>query len=242
METLKRWLFNVSPKLYFYCRDQYQFAKQRTSGKLNAIEQDSLEIRTFNQAFDFTTKHIKSYQVKSEVQGLIELIRDLEPKSYIEIGTADGGTHFLIRKLCESIDLSVAIDTDIRNRFLIDRITSTADSHYISGYSSAPNTLKAVNRVFPEKGTVDLLFIDGDHRYDGVKSDFELYQPLVRKGGYIIFHDIVEDWGQRYGRETNKYTGGVPTFFSEIKGDYQHHRFVEDLEQDGFGIGVLIQN
>ena len=38
---------------------------------------------------------------------------------------------------------------------------------------------------------VDFLFIDGDHSHEGVKKDFEMYSPLVRKGGIIAFHDIV---------------------------------------------------
>jgi hypothetical protein len=30
---------------------------------------------------------------------------------------------------------------------------------------------------------VDFLFIDGDHTYEGVKKDFEMYSPLVRREG-----------------------------------------------------------
>lgn len=33
------------------------------------------------------------------------------------------------------------------------------------------------------------LFIDGDHSYEGVKRDWELYSPLVAPGGYVIFDD-----------------------------------------------------
>jgi predicted O-methyltransferase YrrM len=36
---------------------------------------------------------------------------------------------------------------------------------------------------------LDILFIDGYHSYNQCKLDYELYSPLVRKGGYIIFHD-----------------------------------------------------
>jgi len=39
---------------------------------------------------------------------------------------------------------------------------------------------------------LDFLFIDGDHTYEGVKRDFEMYSPLVRNGGIIAFHDIVK--------------------------------------------------
>src|SRR5690606_31559253 len=35
----------------------------------------------------------------------------------------------------------------------------------------------------------DLLIIDGDHSYEGVKQDFENYLTCVKSGGYIIFDD-----------------------------------------------------
>jgi hypothetical protein len=37
--------------------------------------------------------------------------------------------------------------------------------------------------------SVDFLFIDGDHTYDAVRQDYELYFPKIRKGGLIFFHD-----------------------------------------------------
>lgn len=40
---------------------------------------------------------------------------------------------------------------------------------------------------------LDALFIDGDHLYEGVKSDFDKFSPFVKKGGIIIFHDATVD-------------------------------------------------
>ena len=36
---------------------------------------------------------------------------------------------------------------------------------------------------------INLLFIDGNHSYDGVKMDWELYSPLLNKNAIVIFHD-----------------------------------------------------
>ena len=42
---------------------------------------------------------------------------------------------------------------------------------------------------------LDLLFIDADHTYEGTKSDFEEYSPLVtRCNGYVAFHDVSNGW------------------------------------------------
>jgi MMP 1-O-methyltransferase len=36
---------------------------------------------------------------------------------------------------------------------------------------------------------VELLFVDGDHKYEAVKLDFELWYPKLLDGGTIAFHD-----------------------------------------------------
>jgi predicted O-methyltransferase YrrM len=36
---------------------------------------------------------------------------------------------------------------------------------------------------------LDLIFIDGDHSYEGIKKDFELYSNLLTDNGIIIIHD-----------------------------------------------------
>jgi len=41
---------------------------------------------------------------------------------------------------------------------------------------------------------IDILFIDGDHSYDGVKTDFELYSKLLTKSGVIFIHDTDETY------------------------------------------------
>jgi predicted O-methyltransferase YrrM len=37
---------------------------------------------------------------------------------------------------------------------------------------------------------VDVLFIDGDHTAEGLRSDWLMYSPLVRPGGLVLIHDI----------------------------------------------------
>lgn len=37
---------------------------------------------------------------------------------------------------------------------------------------------------------IDLLFIDGNHEYEFVKKDYDLWSPLLISGGSIILHDV----------------------------------------------------
>lgn len=49
-------------------------------------------------------------------------------------------------------------------------------------------TLQAVPHF--RDGSVDLLHIDADHTYEGVKADWEGYLPKVSEQGAVILHDI----------------------------------------------------
>jgi predicted O-methyltransferase YrrM len=37
---------------------------------------------------------------------------------------------------------------------------------------------------------IELLFIDGDHSYEGVRRDAELWLPRLMDGGTVMFHDV----------------------------------------------------
>ena len=54
----------------------------------------------------------------------------------------------------------------------------------------------------PPPGELELLFIDGDHSYEGAKADFERWSAFVKPGGHVLFHDAVDTGG--YG---NHYPG-----------------------------------
>jgi predicted O-methyltransferase YrrM len=84
---------------------------------------------------------------------------------------------------------------------------------------------------------LDFFFIDGDHTYEGVKADFEMYSPLVRSGGLIAFHDINVLNGVGAGGSIPESPLGVNRFWNEIKIQFEHFEFVENPRS--FGIGVL---
>lgn len=84
---------------------------------------------------------------------------------------------------------------------------------------------------------IDLLFLDGDHSYEGLKSDFELYTTLLNDKGVVIVHDtdksyfdsllISEDAKKDYHN-----TDGVYKFLNELKESNKWnvlplHNFVE---------------
>lgn len=44
---------------------------------------------------------------------------------------------------------------------------------------------------------VELVFVDGDHEYESVMSDFESWFPKVIEGGWMAFHDSIAVPGVR---------------------------------------------
>jgi len=54
----------------------------------------------------------------------------------------------------------------------------------VRGFST--DVVEKVRMISP---TLDLLFIDGDHSYEGVKADWEAYKAFLRPGAIVVFHD-----------------------------------------------------
>ncbi len=46
-----------------------------------------------------------------------------------------------------------------------------------------------VGQVAAHVKSVDLLFIDGDHSYEGAKADWEAYKGFLNVGSIVVFHD-----------------------------------------------------
>jgi cephalosporin hydroxylase len=57
----------------------------------------------------------------------------------------------------------------------------------IRGWSHDPAVLSQVRANISQ---INLLFIDGDHSYEGALADWRLYGPLLCKGAIVVMHDI----------------------------------------------------
>lgn len=181
-------------------------------------------------------------QKRSEVLGLVERVSALRPARLCEVGAAGGGTAFLFAHAA----------SDDARLISIDLAFSRARRRAVGGFARAGQKLICLEADSHRRETVeavgahlgghklDLLYLDGDHSYEGVKMDFQFYAPLVRRGGLIVLHDIVPDYMTRYGQRTRSDTGGVPRFWQELKArGASVEEIIEDTEQDGFGIGLL---
>lgn len=178
-------------------------------------------------------------QVRSEIHALVQLLRENAPATIVEIGTHKGGNSFLFCHALPATRHVVGVDLRVQNSAkLIDFVRPGQRYTALHGNSQTEAMKARVRRALAGR-PIDFLFIDGDHGYDGVKADFELYSPLVRPGGIIAFHDIVPDHRTRFGKDTGCYAGEVYRFWAELKQRHRHEELVEDPGQDGFGIGII---
>jgi predicted O-methyltransferase YrrM len=222
-------------------------AKERIEAvqfRLSARQRERLKAeyarcQTVSEYFDFSQRVFGPHQLEPEITGFLELARSEAPRTVCEIGTANGGTTFLLGQALPSTEILIGVDLFIRRRPRLGYFTRPNQKVVLlDGDSGAGRTLAQVRAALGGR-PLDLLFIDGDHTLAGVARDFHAYRDLVRDGGLVAFHDIIEDSFTRTGVKTPHWTGGVPQFWRALKDAYQSHEFVVSSTQDGLGIGVI---
>lgn len=196
----------------------------------------------FVAGFDYGGIRITPMQVTSELREFLHFVANEPPEAVLEIGTARGGTLFMLSFVASPDAQLIGLDAPFGDGiFGGDRKASRRvrvvealggprqQVVFLRCDSHRAESLQRVHEVLGRR-PLDLLFIDGDHASNGVANDFAMYAPLVRRGGLIALHDIVPGPAEL--------VGGVPDFWQEIKrGDAWE--FVEDWDQGGYGIGVL---
>lgn len=182
---------------------------------------------------------IKPSQVREEIHDLVEEVEKLRPKVILEIGTFKGGTLYLFSRAADQE--AFVISTDLPGGFfgggfpdwmvpLLGSFPRDRQSlRLLRANSHDAKTLEEIKMIVGTKG-IDFLFIDGDHSYDGVKKDFEMYSPLVNAGGLVAFHDTLPHVVE--GVEVSR-------FWDEVKVRFKSREIVKDRNQGWAGIGVL---
>jgi predicted O-methyltransferase YrrM len=179
-------------------------------------------------------------QIWPEWKRLMEFLSKRPPKRILEIGTGLGGSTYFLTKLAGEGSLVVTVDAEPKAASAVSLFGKQAGQRVraLTGSSHDPLTVEKVAAVLRET-PVDLLYIDGDHSYEGVKKDFELYRRFCGPDSIACFHDIIPDYGVTKGIQTEANTGEVYKFWAELKASHRHEEIVEDHDQNGFGIGVI---
>ena len=188
--------------------------------------------------------HWGAIQKPEELSSLCRLVHRLQADTVLEVGTALGGTFYCWIQIASPDALLLSVDLPHGSysarhgdpETTPERLRAAAKpgqrTHFIRCDSHDSNTLEQTKAELGGR-EVDFLFIDGDHTYEGVRSDFEMYAPLVRDGGVVAFHDVVMHLPSALCE--------VRQLWQELKPVYKEHwEFIDrSYEPDICGIGAI---
>src|SRR5205823_9002003 len=164
---------------------------------------------------------------------LYGLVRSMKPETCVEIGSARG------KSACY---IGLALTENARGRlYAIDphRQTDWNDANSpadtLEAFRANVVALGLSEHVIIVRSTseeaarnwqsrIDLLFLDGDHSYDGVKRDWDLFVPYVKPFGIVVFHDTGWELGQ---------------YRAHVRPDMGVPRFVDELREAGYPVVTI---
>lgn len=127
------------------------------------------------------------------------LTRIKDVSSYLEIGVHNGASmSYVISQesavRCVGIDLfdkakshyekDLLTEEKAFNNISRNKGNENSEIKLIRGCSRKPSTYESI-----EGREFDLIFIDGDHSYKGVKSDFTRGKKYLKEGGFLVLDD-----------------------------------------------------
>jgi hypothetical protein len=160
------------------------------------------------------------------------LVEALRPRMIAELGVHGGFSYSVLCQAVRRLHLAArcfGVDTwrgDEHAGYYGDDVYDAVCAHnrrYDSFSRLIRSNFADACEVFAD-GVIDLLHIDGGHRYDEVRRDFETWLPKLSKRGVILFHDTAE-YSEGFGvhRLWDDLTARYPSF------EFRH----------GHGLGVL---
>lgn len=147
-----------------------------------------------------------------ELLSITAIVRHRAPRVLFEIGTFDGNTALQMALNCAedsrvyTLDLppnasadEAAADLDPHDSTYIEdeqklerRFTKSSVAHKVVQCFGDSATFD-FNEV-AQDGRPELVFIDGSHSYDYVRSDTEKARAVLAPGGAILWHDYTPAW------------------------------------------------
>lgn len=192
------------------------------------------ELREQPSIVKANTRGLLIWQYPNQFSKYLSLLTKYTINSYIEIGCRWGGTFVLTNEFLKKYNsLTKSIAVDIIDSPVTEYCLMNKETKFIK-----INTLTLEFKEFMNNNYFDLIFIDGNHSYEGVKNDYEVSK---NSGKIFVFHDIV-----------NNICPGVIQFWNELKLEgsdtYNFYEFTEqysdvwmNTKQTFLGIGVAIK-
>jgi cephalosporin hydroxylase len=166
-------------------------------------------------------------QKDTELAGFLAMLADFHPEVVVEIGSDAGGTLWAWQQI--GARRVIGVDQP-KQAFSTGKDLDAHGSEVVYGDSHDPETLHRLEKLL-DGDPVDMLFIDGDHSYDGVLADWTMYHPLIRPGGIVAFHDVLHHPGHPFVE--------VGEVYRMVSRGYEHSEIIDEFDRAWGGIGYL---
>jgi predicted O-methyltransferase YrrM len=118
-----------------------------------------------------------------------------------EIGVYQGATTVCLSSAMDPAGVLFAIDPYVGNRFGVDFCFLIARREVARRGVGRVEWVRATGAEAVHDPrlagrSIDFLFIDGDHSYEGLREDWEAWRPLLQSGAVVGFHDTI---GGKFG-------------------------------------------
>ena len=180
---------------------------------------------------------VRTLQYKWEFEKLLEIIGSRNLYSVLEIGADEGGSLWEWLRIMQSNNQGISghlgVISDNAGRFSSNWFKWAEDKgQNITVWAEDSHAEDLPERVQWAMNPLDMLFIDGDHSYEGAKQDFMKFGPLVKDGGLIVLHDILFTERHKECR--------VDLLWEEIRqSGYTTTELYSSKTQSGLGIGIV---
>ena len=135
-----------------------------------------------NEAPNLSDKHIANCRL---LPHRIEILKRMKTGGTItEVGVQTGRFSDSILEICKPAKLHL-IDIDLKKYSIEEKFKKEIENGLVELHEGDSSTIL---HSFPDK-YFDIIYIDADHSYEGVKLDTEAAKLKVKDDGYLIFND-----------------------------------------------------
>lgn len=113
-----------------------------------------------------------------------------EPVRFVEIGSYGGAS---LRLICSALQRrgcgyqGFSIEPAGTGQF--HQVVASLQQHVVHLPLYSHDAVEKLEQLFSAGQLPELIFVDGDHRYEGVRQDIRDYYRLLAPGGIMLFHD-----------------------------------------------------